>query len=99
MFIYVVSSITNKVIVPHNTDNLRTDVQFFEVALKLVIKLNHKSLPANIEVGNDTCDYLGVEITGVRLSVKQTQYDIFIQGLTSDDFSLYCGTTEKPTDV
>jgi hypothetical protein len=66
MFIYVFSPITNKVLVPHNTENLTTDVQFFEVALKLLIKLNHKALPANIQVGNDYVVHLGIEITGCK---------------------------------
>ncbi len=99
MFIYVYSPVTNKVLVPHNSDDLTTDVQFFEVGVKLLIKLNHKALPANIKVGNSSVVHFGIEITGCSLSIPHAKYGIFIQGLTSDDFSLYCETTEKPTDV
>jgi|TARA_R100000084_G_C4589322_1_gene117646 hypothetical protein len=99
MFIYVFSPITNKVLVPHNTENLTTDVQFFEVALKLLIKLNHKALPANIQVGNDYVVHLGIEITGCKMTIAQAKYGIFIQNLTSDAFALYCETTTPPTDI
>ena len=99
MYIYVVSTETNKVVVPHDTEKLTTEVQFFEMGVRLLIKLNHKALPANIEVCNAVCDYLGVEITGCRISIKHATYCIFIQGLTSDDFVLHCGKVDSPDDV
>ena len=99
MFIYVYSTVTNKVLVPHNTDDLTTDVQFFEVGVKLLIKLNHKALPAKIEVGNNSVVHFGVEITGCSLTIPHTKYGIFIQGLTSDDFVLHCGKVDSPTDI
>ena len=99
MFIYVFSPITNKVLVPHNSDDLTTDVQFFEVGIKLLIKLNHKALPANIEVGNDSVVHFGVEITGCSLTIPNAKYGIFIQGLTADDFVLHCGKVDLPNDI
>tara|TARA_B100000282_G_C31518959_1_gene392997 strand:+ start:383 stop:682 length:300 start_codon:yes stop_codon:yes gene_type:complete len=99
MFIYVFSTVTNKVIVPHNTDNLTTEVQFFEAAVKLLIKLNHKALPAKIEVGNESVIHFGIEITGCKIVIPHTKYGIFIQGLTSDDFVLHCGKADSPNDI
>lgn len=99
MFIYVYSPVTNKVLVPHNTDKLTTDVQFFEVGIKLLIKLNHKALPANIEVGNDFVVHFGIEITGCKLNIPNAKYGIFIQGLTADDFVLHCGKVDSPNDI
>lgn len=99
MFIYVYSPVTNKVLVPHNSDDLTTDVQFFEVGIKLLIKLNHKELPANIEVGNSSVVHFGIEITGCSLSIPHAKYGIFIQGLTADDFVLHCEKVNSPSDI
>lgn len=99
MHIYIVSTESNNVLVPHNCEGLSTNAQFFAVALKLVIKLNQKALPANIEVSNAFADYLGIEIDGCRLQIKNTAYCVFIQGLTADDFDSHRGTADSQDDV
>ena len=99
MNIYIVSTESNKVLFPHNCDGLTTHDQFFAVAVRLVFKLNQRALPANIEVSNAFADYLGVEIDGCRLQIKNTAYCVFIQGLTVDDFDSHCGTIDLQDDV
>jgi len=92
MFIYVVSTATNKVLTPHETEFLKTELDFFERGVRLLVKLNELPLPTNIEVFDCTASHCGIEISGCKLFIKQAKYCILIQGLTSTDFVHHCGS-------
>jgi len=99
MYIYITSNTTGKVLHQHSTGDMVTKKEFLSKAIRLVFKINQMEPPKTFDINDDVAEHTGVEITGCKLTINQTPYSVFIQGLYLDDLEQFHGKEETLADA